>query len=305
MGLEQAGCKCVFSSESDKFAQETYAANFNEVPEGDITKIESQSIPDHDILVAGFPCQPFSISGVVKKNSLNRPHGFCDPAQGTMFFEIYRILKEKRPQALLLENVRYLLRHDGGRTFQTILRSLTEDLGYTVFHRIVDGRSVVPQHRERIYIVGFDRPAWFSFPQLEDKRPRLRDILEHEVEKKYVLSDHLWQYLQQYAAKHRARGNGFRYGLANLDGITRTLTARYYKDGSEILIPQVNGNPRRLTPRECARLMGFPDSFQISVSDTQAYRQFGNAVVVPVVEVIAKAVVLTLAKYNNPDGHKN
>ena len=305
LGFELAGVECVFSSEWDKFAQKTYAANFNQIPEGDITKIESRSIPDHDILVAGFPCQPFSISGVVKKNSLNKPHGFDDPVQGTMYFEIYRILKEKRPQALLLENVKYLLRHDGGRTFQTIFRSLTEDLGYTVFHRIVDGRSVVPQHRERLYIVGFDRPTWFSFPELEDKRPRLRDILEHKVEKKYVLSDHLWQYLQQYAAKHRALGNGFRYGLANLDGITRTLTARYYKDGSEILIPQVSGNPRRLTPRECARLMGFPDSFQIPVSDTQAYRQFGNAVVVPVVEVIAKAVVLTLAKYNNPDGHKN
>jgi DNA (cytosine-5)-methyltransferase 1 len=305
IGFELAGCKCVFASEWDRFAQQTYVANFNEMPEGDITKVESRSIPDHDILIAGFPCQPFSISGVVKKNSLNRPHGFDDPTQGTMYFEIYRILKDKRPSAFMLENVRYLKRHDQGRTFKLIIQSLTEDLGYTVYHALIDSSKVVPQHRERIYIVGFNRPTWFLFPELDDRMPKLRDILEDNVPEKYVLSDHLWDYLQRYAAKHRACGNGFGYGLANLDGITRTLSARYYKDGSEILVPRDNGNPRRLTPRECARLMGFPDSFKITVSDTQAYRQFGNSVVVPVIEAIAKRIVTILASTGNTDGCGN
>lgn len=296
LGFELAGGECVFSSEWDKFAQQTYAANFNKLPEGDITKIKSQLIPDHDVLVAGFPCQPFSISGVVKKNSLNKPHGFDDPVQGTMFFEIYRILKEKKPRSFFLENVRYIKSHDQGKTFRIIMQALSEDLGYTVFHSVIDSRKLVPQHRERIYIIGFYIPCRFSFPELEDRKPILRSILENNVPDKYTLSDHLWNYLRQYAAKHRERGNGFGYGLADLDGVTRTMSARYNKDGSEILVPQAGKNPRRLTPRECARLMGFPDSFKISVSDTQAYRQFGNSVVVPVVEAIAKSMVSTLSE---------
>lgn len=302
IGFERAGCKCVFSSEWDKFAQQTYYANFGEMPEDDITKIESQSIPEHDILVAGFPCQPFSISGVSKKISLNRPHGFEDPTQGTLFFEIKRILQEKRPRAFLLENVKHLEHHDQGRTFKIIMQSLEDDLGYKVLKKVIDSRSIAPQHRERIFLVGFDRPTWFSFPELPDIKPKLKNILEVEVDEKYTLSDHLWHYLQDYAAKHRALGNGFGYGLADLNGITRTLSARYHKDGSEILIPQVNKNPRRLTPRECARLMGFPDSFRIPVSDTQAYRQFGNSVVVPVVEAIAKEMIETLARGRVIDG---
>jgi len=300
LAFENVGCRCVFSSEWDRFAQQTYHANFGEVPRGDIVQIESGAIPNHDILVAGFPCQPFSISGVSKKRSLNKPDGFSDPAQGTLFFEVKRIIRDKRPRAFLLENVKHLQRHDRGRTFNIIMNSLAQDLGYTVYFEVIDARLVVPQHRERIYIVGFREPTWFSFPKLPDLRPRLRQILEPSVGDKYTLTDHLWQYLQQYAEKHRALGNGFTYGLANLDGVSRTLSARYYKDGSEILIPQQGKNPRRLTPRECARLMGFPDSFRIPVSDTQAYRQFGNSVAVPVVEAIARAMVTALESRDAP-----
>lgn len=294
LAFENAGCRCVFSSEWDKFAQQTYSANFGETPAGDITRLDSKGIPDHDILVAGFPCQPFSLSGVSKKTSLHRPHGFEDPTQGTLFFEIKRILRDKRPRAFLLENVKHLQRHDRGRTFGIIMESLEKDLGYRVYTDIIDARSVVPQHRERLYLVGFASPTPFSFPDLTDMRPRFRDILEPRVDPKYTLTDHLWEYLQRYAAKHKALGNGFGYGLTDLDGVARTLSARYHKDGSEILVPQNGRNPRRLTPRECARLMGFPDSFRIPVSDTQAYRQFGNSVVVPVVEAIARTIVAAL-----------
>lgn len=302
--FEQARCSCVFSSEWDRFAQQTYHANFNEMPAGDIRLINSEDIPDHDILVAGFPCQPFSISGVSKKTSLKKPHGFRDPAQGTLFFEIKRILGDKKPRAFLLENVKHLHGHDKGRTFKVIMDSLTVDLGYTVYYRVIDARGVVPQHRERIYIVGFEKPTWFSFSDIPDRRPKLRDILEFNVNGKYTLSDHLWEYLQQYAAKHKALGNGFRYGLTDLDGVARTLSARYHKDGSEILVPQNDKNPRRLTPRECARLMGFPDSFIIPVSDTQAYRQFGNSVVVPVVRAIAERITEVLTEQDALNGNR-
>ena len=294
LAFQQAQCSCVFSSEWDKFACKTYEANFGDSPHGDLTKIPSEDIPPHDILVAGFPCQPFSLSGISKKNSLGRPHGFDDRTQGNLFFEIERILRFHRPSAFLLENVKHLERHDKGRTFRVINDTL-EGLGYRVYPKIIDSRTVVPQHRERIYIVGFRPAQGFEFPEILDFRPRVRDILEPDVENKYTLSDHLWGYLRDYAERHRARGNGFGYGLADLDGIARTLSARYHKDGSEILIPQGGElNPRRLTPRECARLMGFPDSFVIPVSDTQAYRQFGNSVVVPVVESIASAMVKAL-----------
>jgi DNA (cytosine-5)-methyltransferase 1 len=300
IAFEESGCKCIFSSEWDKFAQITYEANFGEKPEGDIRKIQSDSIPDHNILVAGFPCQPFSISGVSKKRSLGKPHGFQDPAQGTLFFEIKRILKDKTPDAFLLENVKHLERHDGGQTFKIIMDTL-QGLDYKVFYKVIDADSYVPQHRERIYIVGFKYSNInFEFPKPNAKeKPRFRDILEENVSEKYTLSNKLWKYLKDYAAKHHKKGNGFGYGVADLNGRSRTLSARYYKDGSEILIPQNNKNPRRLTPRECASLMGFtqlrPD-FIIPVSDTQAYRQFGNSVVVPLVHDIADEIVKTLYK---------
>jgi len=299
IAFEEAGGRCVFSSEWDRFSQITYEANFGEKPAGDITKIPSSQIPDHDILVAGFPCQPFSISGVSKKNALGRPHGFEDPIQGTLFFEIKRIIRDKRPAAFLLENVKHLARHNRGTTFKIIRQTLEEELGYTVYYQIIDGDRFVPQHRERIYMIGFKEPVvLFSFPEFEvNGKPQFKDILEADVPVKYTLSDHLWRYLQNYAKKHREKGNGFGYGLTDLNGRARTLSARYYKDGSEILVPQKGRNPRRLTPGECANLMGFTQfrsDFKIPVSDTQAYKQFGNSVVVPVVYHLALEMVRAL-----------
>lgn len=296
IAFDRAGGHCVYSNEWNKYSQQTYFANFGEQPDGDITQVNEKDIPDHDVLVAGFPCQPFSIAGVSKKNSLGRKTGFADKTQGTLFFDVCRILKEKRPKAFMLENVKNLCSHDKGKTFQIIKESL-EELNYEVFYDILDGQNYVPQHRERIIIVGFDRERYgkdidfqFNLSPINPK-PVMRDILEKEVDPKYTLSDKLWIYLQNYAAKHRAAGNGFGYGIAPLDGVSRTISARYYKDGSEILIAQEGKNPRRLTPRECARLQGFPDSFKIPVSDTQAYRQFGNSVVVPLMENVAKLIV--------------
>ncbi len=301
IAFEKSGGRCVYSCEWNKYSQQTYFANFGEQPEGDIRQVEASAIPDHDILVAGFPCQPFSIAGVSKKNSLGRATGFEDKTQGTLFFDICRILKDKRPKAFMLENVKNLCSHDKGRTFKVILESLDE-LNYAVFHAVLDGQNYVPQHRERILIVGFDRNRYgqkisFEF-NLNSQRPKavIKDILEGTVDDKYTLSDKLWIYLQNYAAKHRAAGNGFGYGIAPLDGVARTISARYYKDGSEILIEQDGKNPRRLTPRECARLQGFPDSFKIPVSDTQAYKQFGNSVVVPLMEDVAKLIVQKISK---------
>lgn len=296
LAYESAGGHCVYSNEWNKYSQQTYYANFGVQPDGDITKVDASIIPNHDILVAGFPCQPFSIAGVSKKQSLGRATGFEDKTQGTLFFDICRILKAKRPKAFMLENVKNLCSHDKGRTFKVIQESLQE-LNYKVFFQILDGKHYVPQHRERIVIVGFDMERYgedidfkFDLKPL-DTPPVVRDILENNVDSKYTLSDKLWDYLQNYAAKHREAGNGFGFGIAPLDGITRTISARYYKDGSEILIAQEGRNPRRLTPRECARLQGFPDTFKIPVSDTQAYKQFGNSVVVPLMGEVAKLVV--------------
>ena len=294
------GGKCVFSSEIDRFARQTYAANFGEEPAGDITEIPKEEIPDHDVLVAGFPCQPFSLAGVSKHNALGRDHGFNHETQGTMFFEIQRILEEKTPKAFLLENVKNIRGHDKGRTLKIILDTLTdpEGLNYKVGYKVVDAAGVVPQHRERMYIVGFkDHNVDFEFPDVRPLNGRVtlkKNVLEEEPDPKYTLSKHLWSYLQDYAAKHRAKGNGFGFGLVDPNDehvVTRTLSARYHKDGAEILIDTGGETPRRLTPRECARLMGFSDEYRIPVSDTQAYRQFGNSVVVPVVTQIARKIV--------------
>ncbi len=298
IAFERAGGVCVFSSEWDKFAQKTYEANFGEIPHGDIRGIDVKDIPDFDILCAGFPCQPFSIAGVSKKNSLNRPHGFEDETQGTLFYEIVRILKAKKPRAFFLENVKNLERHDKGRTFR-VIKGAIEEIGYSFHYRVINARNLVPQNRERIFMIGFrDGNGFFDFPEIPDLQPRFYQILEENPDEKYTLTDHLWEYLQTYAKKHKEKGNGFGFGLVDLNGYSRTLSARYFKDGSEILIPQNNKNPRRLTPRECARLQGYPENFKIVVSDTQAYKQFGNSVAVPVIEILARHLVNYL---NNPD----
>ena len=304
IAYEKAGGQCVYSNEWNKFCQQTYFANFGETPDDDITKVNEKDIPDHEILVAGFPCQPFSIAGVSKKKSLGRATGFEDKTQGTLFFDVCRILKEKRPKAFMLENVKNLKSHDRGRTFKIIMESLNE-LDYEVFHAVLDGQNYVPQHRERIIIVGFDRKRYgneidfdFNLTRIDPRRV-MKDILENNVDDKYTLSDKLWNYLQAYASKHKAKGNGFGYGIADPNGISRTLSARYYKDGSEILIAQEGKNPRRLTPRECARLQGYDDSYQIVVSDTQAYKQFGNSVVVPLMANVAQLVVNKMNELDN------
>jgi len=297
IAFERAGADCVFSSDWDKYSQKTYAANFGETPIGDINAVPVEQVPPHDILCGGFPCQPFSIAGVSKKNSLGRKHGFDDERQGNLFFAIRDLLRHHRPAAFVLENVKNLKSHDKGHTFKIIYETLAHELGYQVHYRIIDAQGVVPQHRERIFLIGFREPRYFEFPDfpVAGEGPRLGSILERDVPSKYTLTPKLWSYLQDYAKKHQAAGNGFGFGLVTAQSTTRTLSARYYKDGSEILVSQGPGKtPRRLTPRECARLMGYPDGFKITVSDTQAYRQFGNSVVVPVVERLAHAVIESL-----------
>lgn len=316
LAFESIGGECVFTSEWDSYAQKTYSANFPDTHElnGDITKIEAKDIPDHDVLLGGFPCQPFSIAGVSKKNALGRAHGFADETQGTLFFDVARIIDEKRPRAFMLENVKNLQSHDKGRTFDVIRRTLQDELGYQVFFKVIDGAHFVPQHRERIIILGFRDPVIFDWdmvdlpekglhrlgeilhrksdePFLEWDESKYFDHQKRQVLDKYTLTNGLWTYLQDYKKKHQEAGNGFGFGLVTAESVTRTLSARYYKDGSEILLSQgARKNPRRLTPRECARLMGFPDSFKIPVSDTRAYKQFGNSVVVPVMQAIARAM---------------
>ncbi|MFN3590954.1 MAG: DNA (cytosine-5-)-methyltransferase [Thermaurantiacus sp.] len=320
--FDAVGGRCVFTSEWDRFAQLTYSANYPDTPRdhiaGDITQVSERDIPGHDLLLAGFPCQPFSIAGVSKKNALGRPHGFSCEEQGNLFFDVARIIRHHRPRAFLLENVRNLVTHDRGRTFRVIQHVLREELGYNIFWKVIDARAWVPQHRERIVIVGLRDSNAFSLADMviPDASPKLGSILHPEdgtetpeppyttspdgrVSERYVLSEHLWQYLRNYARKHREKGNGFGFGLVGPDDVARTLSARYYKDGSEILVRRPSGPPRRLTPRECARLMGFDAGreakFLIPVSDTQAYRQFGNSVAVPVIAAVARHMLPVLA----------
>lgn len=315
--MESIGGHCVFTSEWDKFSKQTYEANYrdNRTIAGDIREVAAEDIPPHNVLCAGFPCQPFSLAGVSKKNSLGREHGFRDEAQGTLFFDVVRILEHRRPEAFMLENVKNLKSHDKGKTFEVIMGALKE-LKYSVKAKVIDAQHFVPQHRQRIVIVGFKEDTGFTFEDLQLKPKgniKLRSILHPQngtevsetpytegpdatVNPKYTLTDKLWTYLQNYAAKHKAAGNGFGFGLVGPENVSRTLSARYHKDGSEILIDQGEGsNPRRLTPRECARLMGYSDDFRIPVSDTQAYRQFGNSVAVPMFKEVARIMAPHLA----------
>ena len=328
IAMEAAGGECVFTSEIDRWCQQTYTANFetNHPVLGDIREVHEDSIPDFDVLVAGFPCQPFSIAGVSKKRALGQPEGFACDTQGTLFFDIARILAARRPRAFLLENVRNLVSHDGGRTFAVIHETLEQELGYNVNWRILNAAHWLPQHRQRIFIVGFREPTTFDFDDLpvpDLPGPTIGSILHPEdgserngepyicgpmgkVHKKYILTQHLWDYLRAYARRHKARGNGFGFGLVGPDDVSRTLSARYYKDGSEILVKRgARARPRRLTPRECARLMGFDqlaqDAFAIPVSDTQAYRQFGNAVAVPAATAVAHLLSEHLPEVRSTD----
>jgi len=332
-GFEAHGGRCLWTSEWDKYSVQTYKANYPDRHEiaGDITQVEASKVPDHDLLLAGFPCQPFSLAGVSKKNSLGRAHGFLDATQGTLFFDVARIIDAKRPKAFMLENVKNLLSHDGGRTFETIKQTLEQELRYKIFHTVINAIHWVPQHRQRIVIVGFREEVPFTWSDLREPEcgPKLGSILHTEdeapeapyteanrnrtrVSDRYTLTDHLWGYLQNYAKKHAAKGNGFGCSVVGPSDTTRTLSARYHKDGSEILVSQGKGkNPRRLTPRECARLMGFDSKGEepmiIPVSDTQAYRQFGNSVAVPVFKEVARIVAphltgITEASATNPSG---
>lgn len=311
MAFTKAGGHCLYSSEWNPHSRLTYSANFplneGEIFDGDIRSVKEDAIPDHDVLVAGFPCQPFSSAGVSKKNSLGRPHGFSDQAQGTLFFDVARILSAKSPPIFLLENVRNLISHDSGRTFKVIIGLLTEELGYSVSYQVINSQNWVPQSRKRIYIIGTKGFPTFNFDSIripqeqttlakilhpedgtEESQERYTEALTGKVLEKYTLRDGTWSYLQKHAKLHKERGNGFGYTVVRPTDVARTLSARYHKDGSEILIHQgQTRNPRRLTPRECARLMGFPESFVIPVSDSQAYKQFGNSIVVPVVAEIA------------------
>ena len=322
-GFESIGGECVFTSEWNKFSRQTYQTNYlcNHLIAGDITQVHEKDIPKHDVLLAGFPCQPFSLAGVSKKNSLGKPHGFEDKTQGTLFFDIARVLAFHKPKAFLLENVKNLKSHNKGKTFEVIKEVLEDDLGYNIHTLVIDAKRFVPQHRERVFIVGFKEENSFTFdsldlPDIKD-HPLLSSILhpqdgseepeapytigdDAEINPKYTLTPRLWEYLQEYAEKHRLKGNGFGFGLTDENSTARTLSARYHKDGSEILIRQEGNRPRRLTPRECARLMGYDipgePLFEIPVSDTQAYRQFGNGVVVPVVKAVANHMKPYLSK---------
>lgn len=297
LGFESIGGECVFTSEWDKPAQQTYQANFEELPYGDITQIRPDDIPSFDVVLAGFPCQPFSQAG--------KKMGLAD-TRGTLFFDIAKIIEHHRPTVVFLENVKRFRSHDGGKTFATI-KDILEGLGYEIYADVLNAKNYgVPQNRERIYIVGFLGKTNFSFPKPSGKKTRLGDILEKNVDPKYTISDKLWAGHQRRKKEHLEKGNGFGYSLFNDESeYTSTISARYYKDGSEILIEQKGKNPRKLTPREAARLQGFPDDYVISVSDSQAYKQFGNSVAVPVIKALVKEIEKALVELKKPTTGKS
>ena len=314
LALEELGGKCVFSSEIDLKAQETYELNFNEKPFGDIREITSQVnslqkidelVPDHNFLAAGFPCQPFSLAGVSSRNSLGKAHGLMDKTKGTLFFDICRIVAAKRPEVLFLENVRNIVSHDKGKTFKVIMESL-DYLGYSAFYKIVNAQTRVPQKRVRCFIVAFrDEINSFEFPSFDGDPIPLRSILEENVDDLYTLSDRGWAGHQRRTKRNLERGTGFTAFPAKLDKPANTLVARYYKDGKECLVPQEGKNPRMLTPRECARLQGFPEHFKIHPTRSAAYKQFGNSVPVPIIKEIASEILKVVPFENGRSFNKN
>ncbi|AFT76668.1 DNA-cytosine methyltransferase [Alteromonas macleodii str. 'Black Sea 11'] len=291
LGFQQNGGACVFSSEYDRAAQKTYKDNHGELPFGDITKVNEIEIPDHDVLLAGFPCQPFSNAGVSARNAVGKQHGFLCDTQGTLFFDVMRVIDAKKPKVVFLENVRNLERHDQGRTFQTIQNTIKES-GYKFSYKVIDSSTVVPQRRIRCYMVAVrnDISSNFSFPDFTGESKPLKTILEKEVDDKFTISDKLWQGHINRTKRNLERGTGFTAHTADLNKPSNTIVARYGKDGKECLIPQEGKNPRLLTPKECSKLQGFPDSFIIPAAKTPAYKQFGNSVVVPVIEKIANRI---------------
>lgn len=295
IAMQGVGGDCVFSSEWDPYAKRTYEANFGEVPFGDIRKISEYDIPDHDVLCAGFPCQPFSLAGVSARNSLNSAHGFACETQGTLFFDIVRIIKVKRPRIVFLENVKNLVRHDGGKTF-SIIKNTIEELGYSFNYKVIDSSSLVPQRRLRCYMVCLrNKEDKFEFPSIHGTPLPLKTILEKTVDESFTISSRLWDGHQRRTKRNLARGTGFTAFCADLEKPSNTIVARYGKDGKECLIPQENENPRMLTPRECARLQGFPENFIIPHARTTSYRQFGNSVAIPVVRKISESIVQMLS----------
>lgn len=294
IAMQDLGGKCVFSSEWDPYAKRTYEANFGEVPYGDIRKISETSIPDHDVLCAGFPCQPFSLAGVSARTSLNTAHGFACETQGTLFFDIVRIIKAKKPKVAFLENVKNLVGHDGGKTF-SIIKSTIESLGYSFSYKLIDSSPLVPQKRVRCYMVCIrDDNKNFDFPLIDGTPLPLKSILENSVDDSFTISSKLWAGHQRRTKRNLARGTGFTAFCADIDKPSKTIVARYGKDGKECLIPQNNKNPRMLTPRECARLQGFSETFVIPIAKTTAYRQFGNSVAIPVIRKISENIVKLL-----------
>lgn len=293
MAFDQAGFRCVYSNEVNPSAAATYERNFGDIHVADIRYVDEKDIPPHDVLCGGFPCQPFSKAGISARVSLKRGHGFEDENHGTLFFEIIRILKYHKPRAVFLENVANLRRHNGGDTYSIIKEEL-EKAGYNVSEEVLDASLVVPHRRKRIYIVGIRKPDRFQFPKIRQKKYSLADVLERNPSPIYTISDLLWKSHKARTERNRKKGNGFAHYLLDKKGIANTLTARYYKDGRENLISQKNKNPRMLTPRECARLMGFPDSFELPDKKTPAYRQMGNSVCMPLVRIIARALAAEL-----------
>jgi DNA (cytosine-5)-methyltransferase 1 len=290
LAMQSVGGQCVFSSEWNKDAQTTYFENFGDLPVGDIRDISENDVPDHDVLCAGFPCQPFSLAGVSARNSLNTAHGFACETQGTLFFDVMRIVAAKRPAVIFLENVKNLVRHDQGKTFATIKKAI-EELGYSFSYAVINAQAVVPQKRIRCYMVCLrDTDKKFEFPEFLGEPIPLKSILDTKVDEQFTISDKLWAGHQRRTATNLARGVGFTAFCADIEKPASTLVARYGKDGKECLIPQSGKNPRMLTPRECARLQGYPESFKIPVSKAAAYKQFGNSVALPVIKTITNVI---------------